>query len=83
MIYFWIALAVVLIIVGLFVMTQGGDQLGASFTVIGVVIGLILAICPSHSRERITASEAATTARQAAVPIPAMTSNISSIAMLL
>lgn len=83
MIYFWIGLAVALIIVGLFVVTQGGDQLGTSFTVIGIFIGLILAICPAHSRDRIMISDAATTARQATIPTPAMTNNISSIVMLL
>lgn len=77
MIYFWISLSVILIIVGLFLITQGGDRIGGSLAVLGLAIGLTLAVCSTvHSRERITASEAAATARQAANPVALMNRTI-------
>ena len=72
MTYFWIALAVVLIIVGLFLVTQGGDQIGASLTVIGVAIGLILAVCSTVHARRMMTSDAATIAAQAESPVAIM-----------
>lgn len=77
MIFFWIGLAIILIIVGLFLMTQGGAYLGQPLVMIGIVIGLILAICPA--RARIEISAVAMSATHAAAPIPAMMSNISII----
>lgn len=49
MIYFWIGSAIILIIVGLFIITQGGAQIGGTLALLGVAIVLILAICPAHA----------------------------------
>jgi hypothetical protein len=70
LIYFWIGLAVIMILVGLFLMTQGGAYLGQPLVMIGIVIGLILAICPA--RARIEISAAAMSATQAAPQIATM-----------
>jgi hypothetical protein len=50
MTYFWIGLAVVLIVAGLFVITQGGSQVGGTLALLGVVIGLVLVICPARAQ---------------------------------
>jgi hypothetical protein len=50
MVYVWIGLAVVLLVAGLFLITQGGSQIGGSLALLAVVIGLILAICPARAQ---------------------------------
>jgi hypothetical protein len=48
---FWIILAVALMFVGLFIFTQGGQNLGPSLVTIGVVILLILIVSPARARD--------------------------------
>lgn len=50
MILFWIAVAFVLIVGGLFVFTQGGQNLGPAIVTIGVVILLVLLVSPSRGQ---------------------------------
>jgi hypothetical protein len=50
MVYVWIGLAVVLLVGGLVLITQGGSQIGGSLVLLAVVIGLILAICPARAQ---------------------------------
>ncbi len=53
MILFYIFVAVVLIVLGLFIITQGGEKLGSTVAAIGVVILLILLVSPSRGEEAI------------------------------
>jgi hypothetical protein len=48
---FWIILAIVLMFIGLFVFTQGGQNLGTSLVAIGAVILLILIVSPARARD--------------------------------
>lgn len=51
MIWLWIAIALVLILGGLFIFTQGGQNLGPAIVTIGVVILLILLVSPARARD--------------------------------
>lgn len=51
MIWFWIVLGVVMILLGLFVFSQGGQNLGPAMCTFGVVILLILLIMPARARD--------------------------------
>lgn len=51
MIWFWIFVAVVLIVLGLFIFTQGGQNLGPAISTVGVVILLILLVTPSRAHD--------------------------------
>lgn len=51
MVWFWIALGIVLVFVGLFIFTQGGQNLGPAIATIGVVILLILIVSPARARD--------------------------------
>lgn len=50
MIWFWLALAFLLIFAGLFVFTQGGQNIGPAIVTVGVVILLILLVSPSRGQ---------------------------------
>lgn len=50
MVYVWVGLAVVLLVAGLFLITQGGAQIGGSLALLAIVIGLILVICPARAQ---------------------------------
>ncbi len=59
MIGFWIVLAIILILFGIFIFSQGGASLGPAIMTIGVVILLVLAMTPARARDldgRYTAS---------------------------
>lgn len=51
MIWFWIAVAIALIVVGLFVFTQGGQNLGPAMATMGIVILLVLLVSPSRAHD--------------------------------
>src|ERR1041384_6814882 len=51
MFWFWLFLAAVLIVLGLFIFTQGGQNLGPAIVTIGVVIILILIVSPARARD--------------------------------
>lgn len=51
MIFVWIFIALVLIGLGLFVFTQGGQNLGPAVATVGIVILLVLLVAPSHARD--------------------------------
>lgn len=51
MVWFWLFVAVVLIVLGLFIFTQGGQNLGPAVSTIGVVILLILLVSPSRAHD--------------------------------
>lgn len=44
MIVFWVVAAIVCIVLGLFVFSQGGDGLGPAIATVGVAILLIIAV---------------------------------------
>ncbi len=52
MVWFWILVAILLIVLGLFIFTQGGQNLGPAVVLMGVVIILILAVAPVRAEER-------------------------------
>lgn len=47
MIAFWIVLAIALMLVGLFIFTQGGEGIGPALVLMGVVILLVLLVAPA------------------------------------
>jgi hypothetical protein len=51
MIAFWIVVAVVLVLLGLFVFTQGGQNLGPAIASIGVAILLVLLVAPARAHD--------------------------------
>lgn len=51
MVWLWIALAIVLMFAGLFIFTQGGQNLGPAIVTVGVVILLILIVSPARARD--------------------------------
>ncbi len=51
MMWFWIIVAVALIILGLFIFSQGGQNLGPAICTFGVMILLILLVGPARSEE--------------------------------
>lgn len=51
MIVLWIIIAIALMLIGLFVFTQGGQNLGPAIVTIGVVILLVLLVAPARSHD--------------------------------
>lgn len=51
MFWFWLFFAAVLVVLGLFIFTQGGQNLGPAIATIGVVIILILIVSPARARD--------------------------------
>lgn len=51
MILFWIVVAAVLIVGGIFIFTQGGQNLGPAIATVGVVILLVLLVSPARSHD--------------------------------
>lgn len=51
MFWIWLFVSVLLILVGLFIFTQGGEKLGPAIVTIGVVIVLILVVTPARARD--------------------------------
>lgn len=51
MFWVWLSAAAVLVVLGMFIFTQGGDKLGPAITTAGVVIFLFLAMSASHARD--------------------------------
>ena len=51
MVGFWIFVAIVLMFLGLFIFTQGGQNLGPAIVTIGVVILLIFILTPARARD--------------------------------
>jgi hypothetical protein len=51
MFWFWLFVAAALIIVGLFIFTQGGQSLGPAIVTVGVVIVLILIVSPARAAD--------------------------------
>lgn len=51
MFWFWLFMAAVLVVLGLFIFTQGGDRLGPAITTAGVAIVLFLLMSASHAQE--------------------------------
>jgi len=50
---FWVVVAIVLVLVGLFVFTQGGQNLGPAIVTIGVVIMLVLLVAPGRAHDHV------------------------------
>ncbi len=48
---FWVIVGAVLIVAGLWIFTQGGQNLGPAVSLIGVVILLILLVAPARSHD--------------------------------
>lgn len=51
MFWFWLFTAAVLVVLGLFIFTQGGQNLGPAIVTVGVVIVLILVVSPSRAHD--------------------------------
>lgn len=51
MFWFWLFTSAVLVVLGLFIFTQGGEKLGPAITTIGVAIVLFLLMSSSHARD--------------------------------
>lgn len=51
MFWFWLFTSAVLIVLGLFIFTQGGEKLGPAITTVGVVIALFLLMSPVRAHD--------------------------------
>ena len=51
MIGFWVTVGIALVVLGLFIFSQGGQNFGPAVATIGVVILLILLVAPARARD--------------------------------